>query len=100
MKPWRVQARDDHFAILGANGDEMLVSVKDYASAASAKRAAENALEALTTREVVFETLDADGNPVVESTVQAAKPASAGKGEKINPPEPGVSAHAVSPHAQ
>lgn len=107
-KPWRIQAREDYFVILGANGDEMLQSVKEYASPASAKRAAENAFEALTSAEVTLEVLDEDGETQQlassgGSRASAPSPVEDGKtkgGEKISVVEPGKSRHASSPYAQ
>ena len=105
MGNWRVQAREDHFVVLGANGDEMLVSVKEYASPASAKRAAKNAYEALT-GDVEFETVDADGNVTREDVSESSagssktKKRKGGKGGRIQAPEPGSPRHALSPLAQ
>ena len=107
-KAWRVQAREDSVAILGANGDEMFVSVKEYASAASARRAARNAVEAFSGG-VVFEYENADGEMVTEEAAvsdepsQPAGPAPSQQltaSDLISVPEPGVSAHAHSPYAQ
>lgn len=98
MSNWRVQAREDHFVILGANGDEMLVSVKEYASPASAKRAAKNAYEALQ-GDVEFETVDADGNVTREDVSKSSK-TKRRKASKIQAPEPGSPRHALSHLAQ
>lgn len=98
-KPWRIQARDDHFAVLGASGDEMLYSVKEYESAGNAKRAARNFAEAMA-REVVLEYEGADG-VMVQETVSAPTAVVTGGngGGVITPPVDGKSAHASSPLA-
>jgi hypothetical protein len=105
-KQWRVQAREDSVAILGANGDEMFTSVKEYASAASARRAARNAVEAFGAG-VAFEYENADGELVTEEAPELpSTPTQQGAGNgdaasaPISVPEPGISAHAHSPYAQ
>lgn len=101
-RPWRVQARDDHFVVLGANGDEMLVSVKEYETPASTRRAARNFASAMK-RELVFEydtddetireTVDADGDSSEDSSQVTTS-------DRIEVVEPGKSRHASSPYAQ
>ena len=105
-KQWRVQAREDSVAILGANGDEMFTSVKEYASAASARRAARNAVEAFGAG-VTFEYENADGELVTEEAQAPESPSTptqptngGAASEQIQVPEPGISAHAHSPYAQ
>lgn len=103
-KQWRVQAREDSVAILGANGDEMFTSVKEYASAASARRAARNAVEAFGAG-VAFEYENADGELVTEEAQAPESPSTqptdgGAASEQIQVPEPGISAHAHSPYAQ
>jgi hypothetical protein len=101
-KPWRVQAREDHFAVLGANGDEMLVSVKEYETPGNARRAARNFASAMK-RELIFEYDDAEGETIRETVDpgdDAEAPSQATVAERIAVVEPGKTRHASSPYAQ
>ena len=99
-KPWKVQVREDHFAVLGANGDEMLVSVKEYASPASAKRAAQNFCEAMG-QQFVLEGFDDDGERVELDRFggggERAQAAPSKSGRTITPPESGRDRFATNP---
>jgi len=102
-KPWRVDVREDHFAVLGANGDEMLVSVKSYESSGNARRAARNFAEAMG-RPFTLQYEDADGNVVSEEyggepVEPVEEPVERAKGGPISPPVDGKSLHAHSPQA-
>lgn len=113
----RVQLREDHFVVLAANGDEILTS-KEYASAASAKRAATNFYDKMTGGEVTLEEgawegTDKDGrwtkgNILSEPKQKNAARAKAAdspyatgrpKREKIEVPQSGGPLHATNPLA-
>lgn len=91
-KQWCVQARDDHFAVLAANGDEIVTS-KDYANKASAQRAARNFIAAMQ-RGVVLEFIGADGEPVREFEEAGEESSTSMPSVRITPPVPGRTRYA------
>jgi hypothetical protein len=112
----RVQLRENHFVVLAANGDEVLTS-KEYASDASAKRAATNFYEKVTSGDVTLEegewegtakegrwtkgTVLSEGAPKSEPTPLRAKAADSpyATGQKIEVPQAGGPLHATNPLA-
>jgi hypothetical protein len=97
-KLWRIQARDDSYVVLGANGDEALVSVKQYSSPATAKRAATRFADALSEGFILeYENGDgeleqveygAPGEAAIEVTVSSEEPTPAAMPKKIALPKP------------
>lgn len=118
----RIQVRDNHFVLLGGNGDELMTS-KEYADEAGARRAAANLHEKLCSGDVSLETATVERTGRGKSSVEkwtrdevlseggakrgsdAGKPVPSGEPVSAQPltisvPEPGKSAHANSPYAQ
>jgi hypothetical protein len=105
----RVQTRDNHFVVLAANGDEILTS-KEYASDASAKRSATNFYEKVSSGDVVLEEAAWEGTAKngrwTKGTVLSEGPSKqeptstpSMKKEKIEVPDAGGPLHATNPLA-
>jgi hypothetical protein len=109
----RVQVRDNHYVLLGANGDELMTS-KEYADHAGAKRSAQNFFDNLQTSDMVLELGKQEGKGksakwvrdevlqeiTVDEVSEVVVDSHSGPARKLSVPEPGKSLHAQSPYAQ